>query len=62
MMVMAKSTMGGTITQNCVQNGIINPPLEVRAIIARRVRPGNKKVVASASLVMPRGEYDRKYR
>jgi len=27
MMVIAKRTIGGAITQNCVQNGIVIPPI-----------------------------------
>jgi len=43
MMVMTKSTIGGTITQNFVQNGIFIPPSVVRPSIEKKLAEINKK-------------------
>jgi hypothetical protein len=43
MMVMTRSTIGGTITQNFVQNGIFIPPFVVRISIEKKLKEINKK-------------------
>jgi hypothetical protein len=43
MTVTAKSTMGGTTTQNLVQKGMFIPPFEVRPSIKIKLREINKK-------------------
>jgi hypothetical protein len=43
MMVIIRSTIGGTITQNFVQNGIFIPPFVVRISIEKKLKEINKK-------------------
>jgi hypothetical protein len=42
-MVMTRSTIGGTITQNFVQNGIFIPPFVVPTSIEKKSKEINKK-------------------
>jgi hypothetical protein len=47
MRVTAKSTMGGTNTQNFVQNGMLIPPSKVSASIEKNIKESNKKIIFS---------------